>query len=298
MICGLAQDLLRRLLDPVPARRPRVDDLLREEPLLNPGMVSSGLALGVKIEGVAVRVARVGADAAGARDAAEATLDKVVAGGSAGGGASEAVAPPPPPAAVYRGSGEPVLPAATSGAGDASVVRALEQLALRLESRLEASSAMAAQLTKRVEASEARADASNAALKEHLAASALASTTALKEHLASEKASAEASTTALKENLAAMAAQLAQRVESSNASLEAALSRYVYVSALRISRQRITLLVRVLQAGGSWMGFNVIQRILCRVSERSCVTRSRLRRRSACSRCCAGSLSAYFQMFP
>ena len=283
-----AQDLLRRLLDPVPGRRPRVDDLLREESLLNPGMVSSGLALGVKIEGVGVRVARVGADAAGARDAAEATLDKVAAGGSAGGGASEAVAPPPPPpAAVYRGSGEPVVPstvpAATSGGGDVSVVRALEQLALRLEAsnaalkehlasekaradasnaalkeHMAASNAMAAQLAKRVETSEARADASNAALKEHMAAS----NAALKEHWAASSA---------------MAAQLAHRVESSNAALEAALSRYVSVSSLCISCQRVTSGVRVLQAGGSWTWLNVIQRFLCRVSEGSSVARSRVR---------------------
>ena len=106
---------------------------------------------------------------------------------------------------------------------------------------------MAAQLTKRVEASEARAEASNAALKEHMAAS------------------------------SAMALQLAQRVESSNASLEAALSRYVYVSALRISCQRITSGARVLQAGGSWTWLNVIQRFGCRLSEGSSVARSRVR---------------------
>ena len=95
LLCGgsvRAQDLLRRMLDPEPARRPKLGDVVRQETLLNPGMVSIGLALGakiegvgLKIEGVGVSVARAGAAAAGAKDAAEATLDaalSTVASGS------------------------------------------------------------------------------------------------------------------------------------------------------------------------------------------------------------------------
>jgi hypothetical protein len=174
LLCGRsarAQDLLRRMLHPVPERRPTMAQIMTEESLINPGMVSTNIALGAKIDGVGAKVTRAVRAADGAKDVAEAAIDVALAGpgtgiimrGGGGGGGGDGM-----PEAVTTTTGTlttvAAAPKATSHVSesdnhsdDAAVVRALEQLALRLE----ASNAALA----------TRFEASNAALAERLEAS-------------------------------------------------------------------------------------------------------------------------------
>ena len=139
LLCGgsaRAQDLVRRMLDPLPERRPTMAQIMTEESLVNPGMVSSGLALGAKIEGVGARVARVGRAADGAKHAAEAALDAALAGAAAGGGGGGG------DGGMHSGKSVPTPTAwAHVPSGDFGVVDAVKEMTARLEARLEAISA-------------------------------------------------------------------------------------------------------------------------------------------------------------